>query len=299
MLGYGFSDCGNTSDVSSCFGHATIAKPVANFKNLAGKPVVPLTAKTTFPPTGNAELVPNPNAGGIGVPVSVWANNNASCGSGVAAVGSGSWSTCELHEWYGVDDIPLDVACDQPSCSCTQNEAISYSAGATTYQGIDIVADPNFPCDVFEFYFNVPKSQYLVVKNSATVLSDCSSLDANSTGVFWISGDACHINTNTIIGSPESPIVLISAATLTKLNGGAVIYGVLYVFDGEDAGATLDSNGSNTIYGAVIVDATMGNYNGTFQVVYASAVLTNAAGISGLGTVSGGWRDFGLPDLAW
>ena len=216
MLGYGFADCANVNNVSTCTAEATIAKPVANFKNLSGAPVVPLTTKSTFPPSGTAELVPNPNAGGIGVPLSVWANNNSSCADDVAVFGSGSWATCERHEWYGVDDVPADVACDQPNCGCTQDESISYSDGHTTYQGIDISADPAFPCDLFEFYFGVPKSQYTIVKNTATVLDDCSSLDSSSTGVYWISGESCMIGSNAVIGSVDAPIILISAASSTQ-----------------------------------------------------------------------------------
>jgi len=299
VMGYGFSDCTDTTNVGSCKGKAEIARPVANYKNLSGSPVVPLTTKTTFPPTGTAEVVPNPNAGGVGVPVSVWSNNNTSCGTGVAVTGSGNWATCELQEWYGTDTRPAGTACNQNNCSCTVDEAISYTSAQTTYQGIDIVADPAFPCDLFQFYFGVPRAQYQIIKNSATVLTDCTSLDEFSSGLYWISGSDCTINANSVIGSPRTPVIIISAATLTKINGGAKIFGVLYVFDGEDANATLDAKGTNTIYGAAIVDATMGQYQGTFQVVYNKGVLANAQGANGLGAVNGGWRDFGLPDVAW
>lgn len=299
MLGYGFADCTDTNDVSTCQSEATVAKPIANFKNLSGSPVVPLTTKSTFPPSGTAEVVPNPNAGGVGVPVSVWANSNSGCSDPVALSGQGSWATCELHEWYGKDEVPAGIACDQNPCSCTVDEAISYSAGQTTYQGIDIIDDPAFPCDLFEFYFKVPREKYETVKNTATLLSDCTSLGPQSSGLFWISGANCRINANTVIGSPRTPVIIISAASLTKINGGAKIYGVLYVFDGEDANASFDAVGTNTIYGAAIIDANMGQYQGTFQIVYASGVLANANGLNGLGAVNGGWRDFGLPDLAW
>jgi hypothetical protein len=179
------------------------------------------------------------------------------------------------------------------------DEAISYTAANTTYQGIDIIADPAFPCDLFQFYFGVPRAQYQIIKNSATLLTDCSSLDEFSSGLYWVSGSNCTINANSTIGSPRTPVIIISAATTTKLNGGAKIFGVLYVFDGEDASATLNAIGTNTVYGAAIVDATMGQYQGTFQVVYAKGVLANAQGANGLGAVNGGWRDFGLPDIAW
>ncbi|MBT8062110.1 MAG: hypothetical protein KJO85_05455, partial [Gammaproteobacteria bacterium] len=118
-----------------------------------------------------------------------------------------------------------------------------------------------------------------------------------SSGLYWVSGAECRINSNTQVGTYKNPIMLVSAATSTDLRGGAEIFGTLYVFDGEDINATMNSNGTNTVYGAVIVDAVIGAFQGTFQIVYADGVIANAAGINGIGSVSGGWRDFGLP--AW
>ena len=300
MMGYGYSDCTDPTDVTTCRGEATVAKPVANFKNLSGSPTVPLVTKTTFPPGGTAEVVPNPNGGGIGVPISVWANINPTCPADPPVTGEGgTWATCELHEWYGIDAAPGAVKCNQPTCSCTQAEAISYSANPTPYQGIDIVVDDGFPCDLFKFYFGVPKASYTLIKSTATVLSDCSSLGPGTSGLIWIIGSTCDILANTVIGSPRTPVVLISAASNTMLAGGAVIFGVLYIFDGEDPDAELDARGNNTIHGAAIVDATMGSYTGTFQVVYSAAVLASLEGTNGLGAVNGGWRDFGLPELPW
>jgi hypothetical protein len=96
-------------------------------------------------------------------------------------------------------------------------------------------------------------------------------------------------------------VILVSAADLTTINGGATIFGVLYIFDDDPAGngAELKSTGSAAVYGAAIVDAEIDKLQGTFQVVYNSAVVATASAVSGVGTVNGGWRDFGLPDIAW
>lgn len=295
LMGYGYTDCIDPGDLSTCLAEARISRPLSNYNNLSGSPVVPLTTKTTFPPTGTAEVIPNPDAGGVGVPVAVWSNDNTGCGTPPAIVGQGNWATCELHEWYGRDKRPADVACDITPCTCTESEAITYTSGQTTYQGIDIIEDSVFPCDLFEYYFNVPRSQYEIIKGAATIISDCNNLGPYDSGLYWVSGNTCNIAANTVIGSANAPIILVSAATTTRLAGGAKIFGVLYVFDGEDGNATLESQGTNTVYGAVIVDATMGNYTGTFQIVYSDGVLARAAGLAGVGDVSGGWRDFGLP----
>lgn len=303
IMGYGWSDCTDVTDISTCTGEASVARPVGNFKALMGAPVIPLTTKTTFPPSGTAEIVTNSNAGGVGVPGSVWANQNVSCGGVIAAVGVGSWATCEPHEWYGRSSAPDGISCDvtlgngDPACSCTQDEALSWSKGASPYFGIDIIPDTTFPCDLFQFYFGVTRDNYELVKSISDVRSDCSDIGADDSGLIWISGSECRIAADRTIGSPENPVILISAAALTTLEGSAEIFGILYVFDGEVSTAMLNAAGSNTIYGAVVVDAIMGDYTGTFQIVYSQDIATRVSGLGGLGSLSGGWRDFDLP--AW
>ncbi len=76
------------------------------------------------------------------------------------------------------------------------------------------------------------------------------------------------------------------------MNGGAKIYGTLFVTDVEDSAAELNANGTNTVYGSVIVDSTVGLYTGTFQVVWNENTSRLAGGTGGLGTVVGGWSDF-------
>lgn len=290
LLSRGRADC-NGAD---CNAEALVREQVSNFGAVAGgqAPSVPLTTKSTFPPSGTAEVVPNPNSGGVGVPVSVWMNANNTCSSGsVVDPSSGSWATCEMQEWYGEDALPEDYTCSG-TCSCSSDESISYTHGSDNILGIDLVADPSFPCDLFDFYFGVPKTSYEIVKGYAKVLSDCDSLGPNSTGIYWISGSECRINSNTQVGSPQTPVLVVSAAATTRLNGGANFYGILYISDTEVPGAELDVNGNNTVYGQVIVDASMASYTGTFQVVYNETAVGRAAGGGGLGTVIGGWSDF-------
>lgn len=153
VLSYGYADCIDPTDTSTCLVSATVATPLTNYSFSNGSPAVPLTTRTTFPPTGTAEIVPNPNAGGVGVPVSVWANANPSCSDGAALLGSGDWATCEYHEWYESDEIPTSMGCQNPTCSCAKSEAISYTVGVDDVVGIDLLVDEAFPCDLFEFFF--------------------------------------------------------------------------------------------------------------------------------------------------
>jgi hypothetical protein len=292
LLARGLADCNG----GVCSAEALISEQVSNFGAAAGgrSPAVPLTTKTGFPPSGTAEVVPNPNSGGVGVPISVWMNGNARCRGDGAIIdpSSGSWATCEMHEWYQVDFMPDDYACPSGVCACSEAESISYTAGVDDVLGIDLVADPVFPCDLFQFYFGVPRANYEIVKGYAKIIDDCDVLGPNSFGIYWATGNECRINSNTQVGSPGAPVMLISAASVTFLNGGATIYGTLFVTDVEDPLAELNSNGTNTVYGSVIVDAIMGLYLGTFQVVWNDNTTRKAGSGGGLGTVVGGWSDF-------
>jgi hypothetical protein len=290
FLAHGQSDCNN----GVCQGEALISEPASNFSAIGGTPPpVPLTTRTTFPPGGTAEIVTNPNAGGVGVPISVWASNNEACSFGsTEAFGNGDWSTCEAHEWFERDSMPEDMRCPNPSCSCSAAEAISNTVGVNDQLGIDMLWDPDFPCDLFEYFFGIPKTSYLVVKNAAQVVDDCASFDPNSSGLYWVTGPRCDFPTNTQIGTPEHPVAVISAASVTSLNGNNEIWGVLFLTDVEDPAAQLDSSGTNFIYGSGIVDADIDIFAGTLKIIYNEAAIIRAHGAGLLGTLMGGWTDF-------
>jgi hypothetical protein len=297
LLARGGADCTG----GACNAEALVSEQVSNFGAGAGgrSPAVPLTTKSSFPPSGSAEVVPNPNSGGVGVPISVWMNGRTGsgedplCAQQESAIdpSGGSWATCEMHEWYGVDVMPDDYTCPG-SCSCSEAESISYTHASSDTLGIDLVQDPEFPCDLFQFYFAVPRDSYQIVKGYSKIIDDCDSLGPNSFGIYWVTGSECRINSNTQVGSPDAPVMLISAATLTRLNGGAKIYGTVFITDVEDSNAELQSIGTNTVYGSVIVDAILGSYQGTFQVVWNDNTSRKAGAGGGLGTVIGGWSDF-------
>ena len=291
LLARGEADCMGTD----CGAEALVHEQIASFGGGAGgqAPAVPLTTRSAFPPSGSAEVVANPNAGGVGVPVSVWMNANPDCSADGSVVDptSGSWATCEAQEWYGVDAMPADYTCPG-NCQCALEETISTTHGGLSVLGIDLVIDENFPCDLFKFYFGVPKTEYEIVKGFAQVLSDCSTLGSNSAGIYWISGPLCLIDSNTTVGSPKAAVLLISAATETRLRGGVKIYGGVYVSDAEVSTAKMVSQGTNTVYGQVVVDAQLGDYTGTFQVIYNENLVAAATGQGGLGAVIGSWADF-------
>jgi len=316
LLSRGRAECVDDGGVGfDCAAEALVAQKLGSFGPLTGSggPGVPLTSRSTFPPGGTAEIVPNPDGGGTGVPLSGWLNNNTgvhpdtnrSCGGGVDPLNpiGGSWTTCERHEWYGVGDMPDEKSpngkytCPTATCSCASDERrLSYADAGGDEIGFDIIIDDDFPCDLFEYTFNTPRANYLEVKEEAgtQVITDCGSLGPESSGTIWVdeSVDTCKINANTSVGSPEKPVLLISAANLFSLSGGAKIYGLLFITDVEGRAGEFEATGVNTVYGAVIVDGTIGKFSGTYQIVYNDDLIERASKTGSLGKIYGGWTDF-------
>ena len=297
LLAHGRADCIG----EECNAEALISEQVSNFGAASGgnSPAVPLTVKSTFLPTGTVAVVANPNAGGLGVPGTVWMNDNPDCSGGSPLdPGSGSWETCEMNEWYETESIPEGIVCTNIPCKCDANEALSHTSGHTDIIGIDMIADDNFPCDLFQFYFGVPSTSYESVKGYSKIISSCAPLVAlgpNANGIYWVSGPDCTINGNYTIGSPDTPVLIITAASLTKFGGGATIFGSVFGTDVEDSDAELRLDGTGAIFGALIVDSGFSSSNSsgaTFDVVWNDNITRKAGTSGGLGSVPGGWSDF-------
>ncbi|MBT8063570.1 MAG: hypothetical protein KJN94_01015, partial [Gammaproteobacteria bacterium] len=253
LLARGEADCTNSAN---CNAEALVSTKIGSFGpgGGAGGPGVPLTARTAVPLSGTVEIATNPNGGGVGVPISSWvnANNGSACdvaGDPIDPV-SGSYSTCERHEWYGVDEFPADYKCPTQNCACLKSDdrLLSYADGNERILSMDIVPDDSFPCDLFQYMFGIPKSNYQAVIDLVPPqnrLTDCDSLDTDSVGLYWISGSECDFKTQ--VGTAENPVFLISAAGNTKVSAGASMFGVLMVTDAEVSNADFTGNGHATI----------------------------------------------------
>jgi hypothetical protein len=311
LLARGEADCVGTN----CGAEALIAQKIGSYGpgGGAGGPGVPLTARTNVPLSGTVEVVPNPNGGGLGVPISTWANARTSDPPGFEGCAladadpvdpiSGSYSTCERHEFYGYDTMPSDYKCPSNKCACEKGEdrLLSYAQGNDRILGDDILPDPNFPCDLWLYTFGHDKyadpnpTREIARGIPGHYLTDCSSLDSTSSGIYWISGTRCSLQTqigDTGNGTVGGPVLLISAASDTRVNAGAEVYGMLLVTDLEDPNAEFTGNGQGTIYGAAIMDAEMKNFNGTFQIVYVEELIERVLDTGAFGAVAGGWTDF-------
>ncbi len=292
LLARGQADCNQ----NICLAEAFVTEPISNFSAMNGPPPnVPLTTRSNFEGLGTVEVVSNPNAGGVGVPVSVWASKNSSCSASVTSLTTGgNWKTCEGHEYYGQHFAPDDLRCPSSNCSCDADEAISFTAGSEDVIGIDMFWDEQFPCDLFKYFFGVPRSQFEFIKDAAVVVTDCSGFGPDSFGLFWVTGDCNPPAQTTQIGSIHHPVVIVSAGAVTSLNNQLEIYGIMYVTDADPAVsvAELSGNGDITFYGSLIVDGAIKNFNGTLSLLFNRMVVNRAHGIGNLAALIGGWTDF-------
>ena len=95
----------------------------------------PLVASGTVKIIGNFTIVTAPNAGGYGIPGSVWSPGTVD--------GSGSWQTCFVEDY--LDGLPLSKLTTNPGCAnsttCTCNTEILSKKGAA--DGVDILDRDN------------------------------------------------------------------------------------------------------------------------------------------------------------
>lgn len=297
LLARGEVDCSN----GVCGAEVLLSEQVSNFSvsAKAKAPGVPLVTNGDLPVTGLLEIVSNPDGIGPGSPLSVWANNNSSCPGDVVEIAAENLSTCSALDWYGLGLIPDDPSCTQQNCSCPLeilepllNPLLNPLLDLVGDLGADVILDEAFPCDLFQFYFGVARANYANLRDSIHLIEGCSSLDENSSGAYWITGESCVFEANTVVGSVEHPVMLINAASMTQLQSGTELYGMLFLTDIENANATFNTTGDSTIFGSVIADGVTGELSGTFQVVYNDDIVADASVLGGLGAISGSWTDF-------
>lgn len=294
---------GTADDGSS---ETIVTQTLANVEPGGGPPVVPIMTYNNVAPTGTINIVANPNAGGIGVPTSIWSRNYVF----VEESGSGSMATCEIEEflnsrsssfwrsWTDSQGVNY-MTCD--SCTCPDKQ----SAGALSHtqsteparKYFDVLdQDPAYPDDIFEYYFGVARTEYQQVRDAADeILPDCSSITTASRGMVWIDG-YCDLSGKEA-GSATGPMALVATGGV-KLNSNSIFYGVLVITDPTVAPElqTADSiptslNGGPTIYGAIMSDPGVEVFNGSFSVVYIEDILKKIHPMIVLGNLTGSWSD--------
>lgn len=240
----------------------------------------PMMGAGNIPINGSYTVVPNPNGGGKGVPVSVWSPQAISNLSGSA-------QTCQLGEYQ--------------SGACSAN-AISSSAG----KGPDIVdnvglqsSGGQFPDDVFKFVTGYSSDQYATVKSGSTVVADCNNL-TGLTGRVWVTGD-CTIPSGSMIGDATAPLQLFVENADFTMNANSTFYGMLVAFGtpaNSYAAGDIKANGGARFYGSMVSNdpTNMGlQINGTFDMVFLPGVIdaiANNTAFKSMARIPGSWADF-------
>jgi Tfp pilus assembly protein PilX len=101
--------------------NATVKQTFATYTDSFAVSAVPLAASGTVTGLGNATIVASPNAGGIGLPASIWAAGDVDVDSSGAGVGS--VSTCHLGDYIGFvateSNYKTVCAANNDPCRCT------------------------------------------------------------------------------------------------------------------------------------------------------------------------------------
>ena len=298
VISTGTSDDGNAE--------AVIMQTLANVEPGGGPPAVPIMSFNAVSPTGAMNVVVNPNAGGIGVPTSIWSRNYVY----IEEPGAGSIATCELEEFLATrpssawrtwtDSTGAEyLTCDSCICPDKRSEgALSHTQNTEApIKYFDIVdEDPDYPDDVFEYYFGVARTEYAQIRDAADqVLADCSTADTTMRGLVWVEG-YCDLSGKEV-SSATAPVALVATKGV-KLNSNSVFYGVLVITDPtippeEQAADAIPValTGGPIVYGAVVNDPGAATFNGSFTVVYIKDILTKIHPLIILGNLSGSWSD--------
>ena len=146
---------------------ATVVQSYGSFNILSVPPSAPpLMAAGVLKGAGTATIVANPNSGGVGVPVSIWAQ-------GPLDGNNGTWQTCQLDEYMrsGIPGYDSGVViCSDCACPATarlsfkdKDAGVGMDIQAPSLSGggyrPDTLPSQYFPCDVFEYVFGVRMRQ--------------------------------------------------------------------------------------------------------------------------------------------
>lgn len=145
--------------------------------------------------------------------------------------------------------------------------------------------------DYFTRFFGMDKATF---KAGASEVISCSRVcnnrvDGKTGSVLWADpgADAFVINSNTVVGSPENPVILIVDGPL-ELRGNSTIYGVVY-----STSILWDNTGGGTsrIYGSAIAEGDF-QATGTPNPTYDSDIMKKlATQIGSYIPVTGTWCD--------
>lgn len=123
----------------------------------------------------------------------------------------------------------------------------------------------------------------------ATVLTDCSSLNTSSNGIYYVTGN-CDLNST---GSPSSSVILVVDGSV-RVNGNIDFYGMLFVRSNNNSNQ-VNGTGNVNIFGSMIVEGNV-DLHGGINLVYQDTSATagpygKIPGNVHFAKVTGSWLD--------
>ena len=122
---------------------------------------------------------------------------------------------------------------------------------------------------------------------SAQILPNCTSLNASSSGIYYITG-ACTIDN--VTGSATNPVVVVVEQTGVIKNN---FFGMFFVRSDNNTG-TISNVGNFKLFGSMVVEGTV-SMGGNIQIVYDNANVKPDPNVlprgARFGRVSGSWLD--------
>ena len=160
----------STGQIDGESARATISESLAQYKILnTPNGLPPVVASSIIAGLGNGTIIPNPNSGGKGVPLSVWSRDTL---GDVGDTASGSFQTCQAGEYFnsGSDSqLWSNGAVTCTDCACPSADKISENGtegkdmldrddtDPGVNKAVDATLSPtyHFPCDLFAYVFGV------------------------------------------------------------------------------------------------------------------------------------------------
>lgn len=221
--------------------------------------------------------------------------------------------TAPAGGFVGKGDVSMSgnitITNTQTGTTIVSGGSVSFSGSASTDGGGGVSSDSGgLGSDVVEndssvasmtndgFFLNTLNMTREQVKANADIVYTASEdvnysniLDGVAGKVIWLDhsgGGTARISSNTTIGSPDEPVILIVEGDF-HVNGNGQIYGTVYVTNDwdNDGGGTLD------IYGAAITE---GNYSGqgTPNIIFDNTIFSNIKqNLVEYISIPGSWRD--------
>jgi len=310
---------------------ATFTKTIVPIQDIALNPKVPsVVASGMMTIVGTPTVIPNPNSGGFGVPISVWSRTDVD-------TEGGTWQSCHYDDWLRTSDekelVDGVTVCRRPSgCNCANY--ISGGGPGEPEEGIDILDvdgdrgtlkdTKEFPCDLMEFLWGpaakarsdldgdgfCEEATETVVKNGITqskravafletagfkVLADCNELGPTSAGKYW-SQSPCTLPGREI-GSPANPVQIVVDGVIdgsTKMKVFGIVFGRDPKYKTIVGGEAQFRAGSGVaeVYGALVIEGG-GKMNANQTIIYDAKTLqgNNQDYNPNVASVPGSWSD--------